>query len=85
MSLEEKVDKILSYQRSARRWAIFHSVISFLFFFVFVILPIIGSFYLFNYIKSSAASGKYDQYIEQIKAGQDQLKQLPTLLNKLPK
>ena len=84
-TLEEKLDLILKYQKSARRWAIFRGLISFIFFLVFIVLPIIGTIYLVDYIKSSAESGKYNQYIEQIKAGKDQLNKLPELLNKLPK
>ncbi|MBN1258387.1 hypothetical protein JXA05_01380 [Candidatus Peregrinibacteria bacterium] len=85
LTTNEKIDLILKYQKSARRWAVFHGIISFIFFLVFIVLPVVGTFYLFDYIKSSAESGKYDQYIEQIRTGQDQLKQLPELLNKLPK
>ena len=84
-TLEEKLDLILKYQKSARRWAIFRGLISFIFFLVFIVLPIIGTIYLVDYIKSSAEPGKYNQYIEQIKAGKDQLNKLPELLNKLPK
>jgi len=49
--LEAKIDKILVYQKRVARVAIFRGVISFIFFLVFIVLPIIGGFYLAEYIK----------------------------------
>lgn len=53
MTLEEKIDEILVYQRKAHRMAVLHSVFTFLTFFVLIILPIIGAIYIGDYIASS--------------------------------
>ena len=63
--LEEKVDKILKYQKRASRYAIFRGIISFIFFLVFIVLPIIGGFYLFGYLKEKVDFNKIStQYKE---------------------
>ena len=64
-ALEEKIDKILKYQKRAARAAIFRGVISFIFFLVFIVLPIIGGFYLAEYIKKNVDLDKItSQYKE---------------------
>ena len=63
--LGEKIDKILVYQKRATRIAIFRGVISFIFFLIFIVLPIIGGFYLFQYLKENVDFKKIsDQYQE---------------------
>ncbi|MFH0837825.1 MAG: hypothetical protein V1880_00990 [Patescibacteria group bacterium] len=53
MTLEEKVDAILKYQKSLHRMAIIRSVFGFLIFFVLVVLPIYGVFYLMDYLRNT--------------------------------
>ena len=48
LTLEEKIDQILEYQRSAKNWAMFHAIMNFFFFFILVILPIIGLAFAFK-------------------------------------
>ena len=45
MTLEEKVDEILRYQRNAHRMAIIRGIISFLLFFILIVLPLFGFYY----------------------------------------
>lgn len=52
MTSDEKLDLLLKYAKSARRWAMARSVVSMLFFIIFVVLPIIGSVYLFRYFQN---------------------------------
>jgi len=52
-NLEEKVDEILAYQKKAAHWAMVRTVLSLIFFFLFVILPIVLSYYLIDYIQGS--------------------------------
>jgi len=63
--LEGKIDKILVYQKRVARVAVFRGVISFIFFLVFIVLPIIGGFYLFGYLKEKVDFNKIStQYKE---------------------
>lgn len=65
ISLEEKIDKVLKYQKFVRGIAIFRGIISFIFFLVFIVLPIIGGFYLFQYLREHVDFDKIgSQYIE---------------------
>lgn len=82
-AIEEKIDLILDYQRSIRRMAIARAVISVILFFVFVVLPIIGGFYLARYIQENVDLGKitsqyqnFQQGMEDIKEKTDELKGL---------
>ena len=50
MTLDEKVDEILKYQRRIHHIAVMRVVFSILIFFVIVILPILGFYYLANYL-----------------------------------
>ena len=80
-SIEEKIDQILKYQKHVRRLAIFRGIISFLFFFIFIIAPIIGGFYLVKYVsakvdltKISSQYQEFYQTIESIKKSGDLIK-----------
>jgi len=53
LTLEEKVDRILKYQKRIHHLAIVKVVFGFLTFFVIVILPIIGVLYVGDYIANS--------------------------------
>lgn len=50
MTLEEKVDELLKYQKRLHHMAVIRAVFGFLIFFVIVILPILGFFYLADYL-----------------------------------
>ncbi|MFH1012287.1 MAG: hypothetical protein V1760_00925 [Candidatus Peregrinibacteria bacterium] len=52
LSTEEKLDLILKYTKGARRWAVLRGVISLLVFIIFVVLPLIGGIYLYQYVKN---------------------------------
>jgi hypothetical protein len=52
-AIEEKLDAILEYQKKAAHRALFKAIISFIFFLVFIVLPVIGGFYLYDYMKNS--------------------------------
>ena len=53
MTLDEKVDEILKYQRRLHHLAIARIVFSFLTFFVLVILPIFGFYYLMEHLRDN--------------------------------
>jgi len=50
MTLDEKVDAILKYQRRLHHMAIIRAIFSFLIFLIIVVLPIWGFYYLANYL-----------------------------------
>lgn len=52
-SMDEKLNIILKYVKKAHRAAVFRAVISFIFFLVFIVLPIAGGIYLADYIKEN--------------------------------
>jgi|GEM_PF-4757585 len=54
MTLEEKVDELLVHQRRLQKLAIFRGILSFVTFFVLVILPIWGFYYLVDQLKNTA-------------------------------
>ena len=85
MSLEDKVDLILEYHQSARRWAIARLIIDLVVIFLVVVLPIIALFYGAKYIAQNVDTSQWSDTLKQLKNSGDQLKQLPELLNKLPK
>lgn len=49
VTLEEKIDEILRYQKSARNWGIVKALTNVTFFMLFIVLPIVGIFYFFNW------------------------------------
>lgn len=50
MTLEEKIDELLKYQRRLHHMAIVRAIFSFLIFLVIVVLPIWGFYYLVDYL-----------------------------------
>jgi len=53
LTLEQKVDLILNFQRKAERRAKIHTIVTWVLIFVFFILPMIGSYYFFsNFVQS---------------------------------
>jgi len=86
--LEVKIDKILKYQKRASRYAIFRGIISFIFFLVFIVLPIIGGFYIAEYIKHRVdldkISAQYKELTETIgtlNQAKDQIDKAKNILN----
>jgi len=59
LSLEEKVDEILKYQRRMYRAQIIKSVINFILFMVFIVLPIV---WLIYWLRSVDLTGIMDTY-----------------------
>ena len=53
MTLEEKVDELLKYQRRIHHIAIIRAVFSVLIFLVIVVLPILGFYYLADYLSDA--------------------------------
>ena len=53
--MDEKLDKIIKYQKRVAHMAVFRGVISFIFFLVFIVVPAIGGYYLVKYVKDSGA------------------------------
>lgn len=89
--LDEKLDRILKYQRTVRHLAVFRGFISFVFFLVFIVLPIIGSVYMFRFIQENIdfekIGGQYKGFYEsldQIKEQSDKLGNLNELMEKVP-
>ncbi len=77
-ALEAKVDKILDYQKGAYHWAVVRGVIDFLIFMVFVIIPIVGSFYLYKYIATEVDFGKLSDQYGQVTKGLNQIDSMNT-------
>lgn len=53
MTLDEKVDEILKYQRRLHHMAIIRAIFSFLIFLIIVVLPIVGFYYLADYLSNA--------------------------------
>jgi len=77
LTLEEKVDEILKYQRRMYRAQIIKSVINFILFMVLVVLPIVAFYYLVKSVDLTGitetlnnlkgASGGFDKINETLK------------------
>ncbi|MBN2096054.1 hypothetical protein JW752_01505 [Candidatus Peregrinibacteria bacterium] len=82
-SLEAKMDQMLKYQRTVRGIAIFRGIISFLFFLVFIVLPIVGGVYFFKYIRTSGLidqiSGQYTDFYQTLDSLKDTAGQVGNL------
>lgn len=52
LNSNEKIDWIYRYSRRTHHWAVFRGVISFLFFLVFVVLPVVGGVFAYKYFKT---------------------------------
>ena len=75
-ALSEKLDQLLLYQRRAHQWAIFRGIVSFLLFFVLVILPIIWAYSLIKTFAGQIDLGKLASQYGQITEGLNQLESL---------
>lgn len=73
--IEVKIDKILKYQKTVWGIAIFRGIISFIFFLVFIVLPIVGGVYFFKFIQSSGLidqlSGQYADFYQTLDSLKD--------------
>ncbi|MBU0578302.1 hypothetical protein KJ742_03845 [Patescibacteria group bacterium] len=67
LSTDEKLDLIIKYQKSAAHWAMARTIISILIIFIFIVLPIIGTFYLFDKLKNSVDFAEIGQTISNVK------------------
>ena len=54
MTLEEKIDELLKYQRRQRIYGIIRTVFNVLLFVVIVVLPIWGVYWMLDYLKNTA-------------------------------
>lgn len=52
LTSDEKIDFIFRYCRRTYHWAVFRGVISFLFFLIFVVLPVVGGVFAYKYFKT---------------------------------
>ena len=64
------MDQVLKYQKSAHGWIILRGIIGLIFFLIFIVLPILGGFYLFQYFKTNVdlekISSQYTEFRETI-------------------
>lgn len=72
-NLEIKVDKILKYEKSMHGYMVLKGIISFIMFFVFILLPIIGGWYFFSLfadkIDITQIKEQYSNYQKLLKDG----------------
>jgi len=67
LTTDDKLDLIIKYHKTAARWAMVRTIISVLFVFIFVVLPIIGTFYLIDILKNSVDFTALGQTISNVK------------------
>lgn len=61
LSLEEKVDLLLKYKLSERRWKIVKMIIWALLFIIFIVIPIIWLYQLYSSIDFSGVTAAYEK------------------------
>jgi len=92
-TISEKLDQLLTFQRRAHHWAIFRGIVSFLLFFVLVILPIIWAYSLIRtfagQVDFGKLAGQYSQAVQlldEADALKGQLKNegMQEIIKKLP-
>jgi predicted nucleic acid-binding Zn ribbon protein len=81
LTLEEKVDEILKYQRRMYRAQIIKSVIGFILFIVLVVLPIVAFYYWIKTVDFSGAN----EILGNLKEGSQNMGKVNELLNNLPR
>lgn len=74
--LEEKIDKILKYQKHTRNLILIRGIISFIFFLIIIVGPIIGTYYLWDFIKANVDLGQLTEQYQNLTSGLGQLDQL---------
>ena len=80
LTLEEKVDKILEYQKRMYRAQIIKSVINFILFMVLVVLPIVAFYY---WVKTIDFSG-VTETINNLKSSTGGIEKINEALKNLP-
>lgn len=60
LSLEEKVDLLLKYKLSERRWHLIKMIIWILLFVIFIVVPMVWLYYLYSSIDFSGIAGAYE-------------------------
>ena len=68
-SMNEKLDKILKYQRSVRRMAILRGFMSFCIFMIFVVAPLVGGWYFLKNVN-------FEEVKKQFTGAQEALKNI---------
>jgi hypothetical protein len=84
LSLEEKVDLLLKYQRRQQHMAIAGALFKLVLLFVFVILPIIWAVQFVNTFKDSPEFAKFQQTIQELQSSAGKLDDAAAALKKLP-
>ncbi len=79
LSLEEKVDLLLKYKLSERRWRLFKMIVWTLLFVIFIVVPIIWLYQLYSSIDFSGITGAY----ENVKGATGGIDKINELLNNL--
>lgn len=82
-SSEEKLDLILDYMKSAKRWRVVSVFFSLIFFLVFIVLPAIGIFYLNNFIRENIDFEAISQKIEEVKSQAGEFGELAEMLKRI--
>ena len=76
LSLEEKVDKILKYQTRLYRWQLARSIIAFLLFVIFIVVPIVWIYYWAKSIDLTGVIGTIQTLKETGTGSVDKLNEL---------
>ena len=74
LMMEEKINLILKYQRRAVHMETARTIMSIIIFIIFVVLPIIGCFYLYKQIDGKIDFGKIAQQYQDITQAVDEFK-----------
>jgi len=87
--IADKIDKIYKYTRSTRRWAVFRGLMSFIFFLIFIVGPIVGSFYLAQYLKEKeinfeSLTGQFTEFQDVIDQFKGASSGINNIFDKLP-
>ena len=72
--MDEKINQILKYQRNAAHMETVRTIISVLVFIIFVVLPIIGTYYLYEQFKGSIDFSKIGQQYQELSSAVSELK-----------
>ena len=72
--MEEKINIILKYQRRTAHMETARTVMSIIIFIIFVVLPIIGTYYFYEQFKGKFDFGKITQQYQDISGAIDEFK-----------
>lgn len=76
ITIDEKLDEILKYQKSAARWQMVRTIFGLILFIIFFVLPIIWTIYLIQNFDFSPIN----QIAEEVKNGSGDLMQIKNKL-----